>query len=255
MTLPYIPFYTSDWMAGTAGLKAEHKGVYITLLCLMYESEAPLQQAWDVLARRCGCTLSAFKKAVDCLVDDGKITLEDGGIWSPKCEPHIKKRHALRKKVSESAKKRWQKSEQNQAHDDAIASSMQCDRNANQNQNQNKIKKSTSYSKKDADQDQDLDGDFDLFWRAYPRRVAKGRAVTAWRLALRKAQADQIIEAARRYASANAGKDIQYIAHPASWLNAERWLDEATASRRWATDADEIRERNNETLRRIMRAC
>lgn len=79
---PYIPFYTSDFLGGTSGMTAATKGVYITLLCLMYEVEGPLEQQWDTLARRCGCTLPAFKKAVEVLQDDGKLTVEDGRLWS-----------------------------------------------------------------------------------------------------------------------------------------------------------------------------
>lgn len=79
---PYIPFYTSDFLGGTSGMTAATKGVYITLLCLMYEAEKPLHQKWDTLARRCGCTLPAFKKAVSDLQDDGKICASDDGLWS-----------------------------------------------------------------------------------------------------------------------------------------------------------------------------
>lgn len=88
---PFVPFYTSDFLAGTSGMTAATKGVYITLLCLMYEKEEPIGQSWDMLARRCGCTLPAFKKAVECLQDDGKIEVNDGKIWSEKCEKRIGK--------------------------------------------------------------------------------------------------------------------------------------------------------------------
>jgi len=80
---PYVPFYTGDFLAGTSGMTAATKGVYITLLCLMYEAEAPIPQSWDSLARRCGCTLPAFKKAVSALNDEGKIEVTNAGIWSP----------------------------------------------------------------------------------------------------------------------------------------------------------------------------
>lgn len=123
---PYVQFYTSDFLAGTSGMTAACKGVYITLLCQMYESEAPLGQGWDTLARRCGCTLPAFKKAIASLEDDGKIVLIDNGIWSPKCEKHIMLRRERQKSATSSAKKRWQKTKQKQGDDDATACNPQC---------------------------------------------------------------------------------------------------------------------------------
>ena len=66
--------------------------------------------------------------------------------------------------------------------------------------------------------------DFDRFWNAYPRKVGKGQARRAWLAAIRKAKPERIIDAvkAQRF-------DLreQYQPHPATWLNGERWLDQA----------------------------
>jgi hypothetical protein len=71
-----------------------------------------------------------------------------------------------------------------------------------------------------------VSGSFAEFWSAYPRHVAKGAARKAWERALKRAPALQIIAGARRYASERENENPQYTAHPASWLNADRWLDE-----------------------------
>lgn len=123
---PFVPFYTSDFLAGTSGMTAAAKGVYITLLCLMYESEAPLAQSWDTLARRCGCTLPAFRRAIESLQDDGKLTVTDAGIWSEKCDKHIAQRRERQSSATAAAKKRWEKDKQKQGKADATASSAQC---------------------------------------------------------------------------------------------------------------------------------
>lgn len=70
---------------------------------------------------------------------------------------------------------------------------------------------------------------FDEFWREAPRKVGKGQARKAWKAALKKADADTIIAGMRRFAGERRGQDPQYTAHPSTWLNGERWLDEATA--------------------------
>ena len=118
---PYVPFYTSDFLGGTSGLTASTKGVYITLLCLMYEAEAPLKQSWDTLARRCGCTLPAFKKAVQSLCEDGKMTASEDGLWSEKCEKHLTHRRERQNSAKAAANKRWENTKQNQGQADATA--------------------------------------------------------------------------------------------------------------------------------------
>lgn len=123
---PFVPFYTSDFLAGTSGMTAACKGVYITLLCLMYEGEAPLQQSWETLARRCGCTLPAFRRAVESLQDDGKLTVSEHGIWSEKCDKHIAQRRERQSSAKAAAKKRWQKNQEKQCKPDATASNPQC---------------------------------------------------------------------------------------------------------------------------------
>jgi uncharacterized protein YdaU (DUF1376 family) len=123
---PFVNFYTSDFLAGTSGLTASTKGIYITLLCLMYEAEAPLSQSWETLARRCGCTLPAFQKAIETLQDDGKVVASDAGLWSPKCEKHITLRRERQSSAKAAAEKRWGKDKQNQRAGDASAMPKQC---------------------------------------------------------------------------------------------------------------------------------
>lgn len=66
---------------------------------------------------------------------------------------------------------------------------------------------------------------FESFWRAYPRREAKGQAFKAWQKAIKTTNQQLIINAAQEYAESYTG-EFQFIPLPASWLNAQRWLDE-----------------------------
>ena len=67
---------------------------------------------------------------------------------------------------------------------------------------------------------------FDDFWKAYPKKMAKGQAKKAWAKAIKSEEAQTIIDATAVYAKSQEGKDKQFIPYPASWLNAERWKDE-----------------------------
>lgn len=68
---------------------------------------------------------------------------------------------------------------------------------------------------------------FDEFWTIAPRKRGKGAARKAYAKALTLATEDEIIAGARRWRKESIGKDPSYICHPATWLNQERWEDEA----------------------------
>jgi hypothetical protein len=72
---------------------------------------------------------------------------------------------------------------------------------------------------------------FDEFWRVYPRRVGKAAARKAWLKATRVASPEDIIAGAERAARSweAAQTSLQYVPHPATWLNAERWTDDDRA--------------------------
>ena len=74
---------------------------------------------------------------------------------------------------------------------------------------------------------------FEQFWTAYPRREAKGAARKAWDKAITRATPETITAGATRYRD-QPGRDPQFTAHPATWLNADRWTDEPTRSSRTA---------------------
>jgi hypothetical protein len=69
---------------------------------------------------------------------------------------------------------------------------------------------------------------FEDFWNAYPRHVGKGKARQLFEAIREKGKATgaEMVAAAKVYASAVRGKEQQYIAHPSTWLNQERWTDE-----------------------------
>jgi DNA-binding MarR family transcriptional regulator len=67
--------------------------------------------------------------------------------------------------------------------------------------------------------------DFDLFWAAYPRRVAKQAAARVFGKQARAHGAAVIIAGARRLAADPNLPPAQYVPHPASWLNGGRWED------------------------------
>lgn len=70
---------------------------------------------------------------------------------------------------------------------------------------------------------------FDEFWKAYPRKAGKPKAAAAYRSAVGKRKADpEVILAglARWVAYWTAKNEPDYVPHPTTWLNQDRWNDE-----------------------------
>ena len=76
---------------------------------------------------------------------------------------------------------------------------------------------------------------FDDFWKSYPLKVGKGAALKAFLKAIRTTDADIIIKGAQRYHS-DPNRSQAYTAHASTWLNAQRWLDEALPVRNLSPD-------------------
>lgn len=72
----------------------------------------------------------------------------------------------------------------------------------------------------------DIPACFAEFYAAFPRHAAKAAALKAYLKARTKTDAGSLLAGARRYAAERANEDPKFTAHPATWLNAERWKDE-----------------------------
>jgi hypothetical protein len=77
---------------------------------------------------------------------------------------------------------------------------------------------------------------FNLFWSAYPRKVAKKKALDAWeKLQPNHALVEQIIGAVAQSKSSDewTKDDGRYIPYPTTYLNGRRWEDELTHKTDW----------------------
>ena len=68
---------------------------------------------------------------------------------------------------------------------------------------------------------------FDEFWSLYPRKIAKATARKDWA----KLSAEQQLMAAKAIDThcqywRTKETELEFIPHPSTWLNAERWEDE-----------------------------
>jgi len=80
--------------------------------------------------------------------------------------------------------------------------------------------------------------EFNKFWMVYPRKVNKGLAMKAWEKAASKAAPALIIAAVESWKNSKDFPEPDFIPHPSSWLNGERWSDELSDKKQVVTDAE-----------------
>lgn len=128
--LPFIKFYASDFLGGVSGLSPAERGVYITLLCLIWDKGHPIEEDHGRLARRCGMPKAAFSRCLEALIDERKIIRVDGRLTNERAEKVIVDRENRTEKARGAASARWsaqsEKIERKQCSDDANASLGQC---------------------------------------------------------------------------------------------------------------------------------
>lgn len=231
---PWYKRYPSDFIAGTIALTAEEKGVYSCLLDLMYDRRRAITDDARELGRICGCSTRRFKQVRDRLHALGKLILRDGLISNARFEKQNNSEKIEAEKLRENGIKGAAKTNEKRSA-------------ANEN---NHLELEGPPSVKPAYQKPDTrnqnNKDFELWWQAYPKHVAKGAAQKSYLAIInrREASNDDLLRGAQSYANAVRGKDQQFTAHPATWLNGKRWLDQEqrnTASKPFSSVSDKDR--------------
>ena len=226
--LPWVRFFPSDWLAGTRGLSAVESGVYISLVAMMYERGEPIVRDDARLARLCGASNSTFKRALEALIDGGKIILNDGRLWNARVEKEQFYRTEKSEVGKQAAKARWGKDKRNQGKADAGAMPTQSDSNANQKPEPEEYLGLTPEMRAREDE-------FEAFWTEFPNKAGKDDARKAFDKARdgvtikgkpprEPTEAAEIMAGLRRYISGKPA-DRQWL-NPATFLNGRRWADE-----------------------------
>ena len=130
MSDPWFRFFPSDWISGVSGLSAAERGVYVTLLAMIYDHGKPVRRDDPRLARVCGIPTPGFTRAVDALLDLGKLTEQDGFLFNDRAKNELHDRENRKLMASDSANSRWNKNKQNQRSIDAVALQTHCENDA-----------------------------------------------------------------------------------------------------------------------------
>ena len=74
------------------------------------------------------------------------------------------------------------------------------------------------------------ESDFDLFWKAYPRKVGKQKALKAFKKVTVPVEALLAAIAVQKQSAQWKKNNGEFIPHPTTWLNEGRWDDELAES-------------------------
>lgn len=72
---------------------------------------------------------------------------------------------------------------------------------------------------------------FPEFWSHYPKKRDRGHAAKAWKTAIKKVDAQTIIDGLQRQLPQLSSAEDRFIPYGATWLNGERWADEVHVTR------------------------
>jgi uncharacterized protein YdaU (DUF1376 family) len=115
--IPYFRFYPGDFMRGVRGLTAQETGLYVMLLCRMYEESGPIENHALKLSTYCGMRQATFQKTLDRLIALDKITASDGALFNERAAVEISNRADDLKIASKAGKASAEKRQQNQRAD------------------------------------------------------------------------------------------------------------------------------------------
>ena len=236
--LAYMQFYPGDWLKDPALRRCTHaaKGVYIDMLCFMWECEergvlATSGQAWgdEEIARAVGGDQRETLALIAELVAKGVVSRRaSGAIYSRRM---VRDEEERRKTAARVRNHR---------------ASNGC--NADVTPDVTLMKRSCTVSDVDIDIDskgsihppdipvgnseRKIAADALELYGLYPRKVGKAVAIKAIRKALVAVGVDELREAVAAYAQARAGEDPDFTPHPATWFNGRRWEDDRSTWKR-----------------------
>jgi hypothetical protein len=91
---------------------------------------------------------------------------------------------------------------------------------------------------------------FPSFWSAYPNKIGKRDAETAYKRALKRARHQTIMEGLARALQCRRWAD-GYVPNPSTWLNQDRWLDQPDLGPRSPTTGGMVAAASDELAFRI----
>lgn len=221
-----IDFSPDEFLAGTIILTDAQLGLYWRACSLIYSTGGPIHvDHLRAVSRSHG---NAFRANLDRLFAIGKLLLNGDEIDQIRSRFELEKALNRSRFHSEIGKKGGRPS--NNINEVRKASAFRAEKHARAPSTINHQLKDSPPTPSASQNDDGpsaaaLVSEFDEFWSLFPRKVAKGQARTAYLKARKKTDYATLKTATIEFSRQSVGKESRFIPHPATWLNAERWLD------------------------------
>lgn len=207
----YYQHHIGDFIKATARLTDSQAMAYLRLLWMYYDSEKPLRNDIDVLSMQVGLPSDDV-----LLLLRAYFKFEDG-VWKhTRCEQEIADYKLFVEKKSNAGKASAKRRMNTRSTDDE------------QMLNTEPTTVQLTNNHKPITINKEYIDRFDVFWKKYPRKVAKPNALKAWN---RLKPSDELLQ--KMLSAINTqglnDKEIQFVPHPATWLNGHRWEDDVSS--------------------------
>ena len=110
-----VDWYADNWLGGVVLLTALERGVYDTMINLIYQTNGPLEDDDKAMAHACKAGKADYKRAKARLLELRKIEVVDGLIYQSKCTKELSRAagriEAYAKREAEKMKRKLEKNE------------------------------------------------------------------------------------------------------------------------------------------------
>ena len=197
----YYQHHIGDFIKATARLSDSQTMTYLRMLWMYYDTEKPFSNDPEALAFLLGANVQEV-----ILILNSFFKLIENEWRHTRCDDEISKFHLKSDRAKTANKIRWGSKMDEKSDPDKIATN----------------------NHKPITIDKEYIDRFDVFWKKYPRKVAKPHALKTWmKIKPDDALVQKILLAINKQDLRN--RDIQFVPHPATWLNRGQWEDEVTS--------------------------
>lgn len=210
----FYPHHIGDFQRDTASLSDSDTMAYLRLIWMYYDTEQPLPADAKKLAFKIGANPDSVQMILDTF-----FIKEQDFYRHKRCDKVLNEIYDKSEKARLAALARWGKN--------ADAMPVQSERNADASKNNANATKNDATHNPIPINKEYIDR-FEVFWKHYPRKVAKPHALKTWmKIKPDDALVQKILLAINKQDLRN--RDIQFVPHPATWLNRGQWEDEVTS--------------------------
>lgn len=226
---PYMPLFWDALMLDTGHLSDAEFGLYVRVLGRLWlapRQRLPNDDVW--LARRFGRDQDWVSGTLRPILLE---FCQCDGNWISQKRLSVEFDRAMSRRHQQSvrSKARWHNgkdsSHGNPNHNHSKKKNTDTGISSSLESSESSLTPTIAHSRKT--NEREIQKSFEEFWNVCPRKVGKGAARRAFATALKKTDLATLVAAMARYAKLRSGGDPTFTAHPATWLNGERWSDES----------------------------